>query len=214
MSKITHSNDDSTNKDNPKEKLLEYLNELKKAEARLWGVKFNHLATGSEEAVEDANHLIYMLNNKKDEELEKLLGEKSIKEFLDDIRNLRNDLIYLKKEIKNKDNLKNKIMAYTITLVEKKNYHKMEEVFLLEKQLNEVIEKQEGEFDVFFKNFSNIKVDIKAKKTKVFLSSLVKVRRILAGHLDHHNLWEEERRGYSNISNILDALTKVVHKNI
>lgn len=197
-----------------KELLVEKLKELKRLEAKLWGVSVNELANGEEEVLEDANHLIYLFNSNEDEKLSEILEKKDVKDFLNDLRNLKNQFVLLKKEIKKKEELRNLITNYTIKLVDKKTYSKMEKIFILEKQLYEVIEKQETELEEIYSHFSKIKVDINGKEKRVFLGSLKKIRKILAGHLEHHSLWEDERRGYSNTSNILNSLIKVVNESL
>lgn len=195
-----------------KKNLLKHLKELKALESKLWGVTINHLSSGEEVVLEDTNHLIYYISSEKHDELSKILEMKEIEDFLSDIRNLKSDFVYLKKQIKEKDKLKNLISSFTIKLVDEKNYDRLEDIFLLEKQLYDVIERQDEELSNFMENISKIKVDMNSKKVDAFMDSLVNIRKILAGHMDHHDLWEEERMGFSNTSNILHSLIKIVQE--
>jgi hypothetical protein len=195
-----------------KKSLLLFLENLKQLESKLWGVTIQNLSNGEEVVLEDANHLIYLISRDNTESLKKVLKSKEIKEFTKDIENLREDFLILKKQIKRKENLKNLISNYSIRLVSEENYSKLEKVFLLEKQLNEVIAKQDEELNNLLKNISQIKFPIENKE-KLFLDSLVKMRKILSGHMDHHSLWEEEKQGFSNTSNIISSLIKEVKIN-
>ncbi len=196
-----------------KAKLLDYLEQLKVLETKLWGVTIKHLADGEEQVLEDVNHLIYLFSHGKKTELKKILDSKNVKEFLDDLRNLKSDFLVLKKEVMKKEKLKMMVGNFTIKLVDHKNFSKLEEIFLLEKQLYDVIDKQEEELNALIGHVSAIKVDITERKSDVFLGSLNKLRRILAGHMDHHALWDEERQGYSNTSNIIHSLQKSVRES-
>lgn len=196
-----------------KKYLIKYLKELKALEAKLWGVTINHLSNDQEQVLEDANHLIYLISKEKIEELSEILSLKEVSDFTNDIRNLKNDFVYLKKQITKKEKLKNLIASYTIKLVDKKTYSSLEPIFLLEKQLYEVLEKQEEELETLTKEINSIKIDVNGKKIDLFLESLNKIRKILAGHMDHHSLWEEEKEGYSNVSNILTALIREVESS-
>ncbi len=196
-----------------KKSLLLFLENLKQLETRLWGVTIQNLSNGEEIVLEDANHLIYLVSRDKDEKLKLILKSKEISEFISDIENLREDFLVLKKQIKRKENLKNLISNYTIKLVSEENYSKLEQIFLLEKQLNEVIDKQEEELNKLLKNVSYIKFPEANSKEKLFLDSLIKIRDILSGHLDHHSLWDEERQGFSNTSNIIHSLIKTIESD-
>ncbi len=193
-----------------KNRLLNYLEKLKVLESRLWGVTINRLSEGEEEVLEEANHLITILNKHSDENLLKVLSKKQIEDFQNDLRNLRNDFTYLKREIKRRNALRDLVSSFTIMMVNHKNYSKLEKVFILEKQLYEVIEKQERDLEDLVKHMTAIKIDLGEKKARVFLGSLKKIRTILAGHLDHHALWEDDRKGFSNTSNIIHSLIKTV----
>jgi hypothetical protein len=195
-----------------KENLLVQLHKLKEIEAKLWGVTLKHLENGEEHILEQSNHLIYLISHGKINTLIKILEDKNYKEFKKDLKNLRNDFKYLIKEIKIKDNLQNSIANFTIKLVDHNIYSKLEEIFLLEKQLYDVVELQDIELKKLIKDYSKLKIDTINKK-EVFMASLKDLRRILAGHLDHHELWNEEKMGFSNTSNILNSLIKIV-KNI
>lgn len=196
-----------------KSKLIKQLKDLKVLEAKLWGVTINHLSYGEESVLEDTNHLIHKFEKSNRDQLHNYFDSKEVKEFLDDLRNLKSDFLMLKKEIKDKNKLKNQITAYTIKLVDKDNYDRLEEVFLLEKQLYEVIEVQNDELDKLVHDVSKIKISIGTKdKVEFFIEALIKLRKILAGHMDHHTLWEEEKQGYSNTSNIVSSLLKIVEE--
>jgi len=201
------------NESRSKRKLLKYIEELKKLESRLWGVTIKEVSHNEEIIVEDVNHLIYLFGSKNEKELKKILNSKEIEVFAEDLKKLHKDFLYLKKKIKDKNKLRDLISSYTILLVERKNYTKLEQIFLLEKQLYEVIDTQEKEFDRILKEGLHLSIE-KEKKVEIFLKSLKEIREILAGHLDYHSLWEEERHGYSNTSNILHTITKLVKETV
>ncbi len=192
-----------------KEILLKHLKKLKELEAKLWGITLKHLENGEEQILEDSNHIIHLVNHKKITELETILINKNTIQFKKDLLNLKEDFKILKKELKNKEGIKNSIANYTIKLVNHNIYSKLEEIFILEKQLYDVIEKQDEELNMFIQTFSKIKIE-ENKKIENFVNSLRNTRNILAGHLDHHSFWEEEKKGYSNTSNILNSLEKIV----
>lgn len=197
-----------------KDKLLSFLEDLKILEAKLWGVTLNNVHSDEEKIIEDTNHLIHILNNKKDTDIEKILSNKSFKDFRNDLEKLRKDFTYLKKQITKRDQLKNLISAYTIKLVTPENYSTLEKIFLLEKQLNDVLDKQDEDLSLFYIAFKKVRVlENSEKKIEVFKDSLKNLRNVLAGHLEHHELWEDERKGYSNISNILHSLIKTIKEN-
>lgn len=191
------------------EKLLHYLEELKALESKLWGFTIQQLVSGEEEVLENTNHLIYKLQNKNHQELKEELKNKEIEEFLEHIKELKEDFTYLKKKVHQENVLKNLITNYTIKLVDKKTYPKLQEIFLLEKQLNEVLEVQEEAFNILLKDVNQIKLK-EFEKEELFIETLKKIRNILAGHMDHHDLWEEERQGFSNTSNIILSLKKII----
>ncbi len=195
-----------------KKSLLEYLEKLQQTEARLWGVTIKTVSNSEDRVLEDTNHLIYLINNDKSK-LKKILNSKDVKTFRRDLKNLREDFLFLKRQIKRKDALKNLISNYTIKLVNEENYPKLENIFLLEKQLHEVIDKQNIELSEILKEVSSIKIP-ENSKVDIFISSLLLLRKILSGHMDHHSLWEEEMQGYSNTSNIIHAIIKEVNSDI
>lgn len=193
--------------------LLFFLKELKHIEANLWGVTINHLKNGEEEVLEDTNHLIYLISkNEHKEKIVQILKEKEINSFFEDLKNLKLDFNHLKKKIREKDKLKNLISKVTIKLVNPENYDSLENIFLLEKKLYEVIEIQDLELENFLKNISKVEIK-KEEKLNIFLNYLKEVRKILAGNQDLYYLFEEERAGYSITSNILHKLIKLVNSN-
>lgn len=193
--------------------LLFFLKELKHIEANLWGVTINHLKNGEEEVLEDTNHLIYLISkNEHKEKIVQILKEKEINSFFEDLKNLKLDFNHLKKKIREKDKLKNLISKVTIKLVNPENYDSLENIFLLEKKLYEVIEIQDLELENFLKNISKVEIK-KEEKLNIFLNYLKEVRKILAGNQDLYYLFEEERAGYSITSNILHELIKLVNSN-
>jgi hypothetical protein len=198
----------------PKEKLLAFLNELKVLEARLWGVILSDVRTEEENFLEDTNHIIHMLNNKKMAEVNLILRNKTLRDFKKDLDQLRKDFQNLRTQIRKRDMLKNLISSYTIKLVSPENYNKLESIFLLEKQLNDVLDRQDEDLFYLYHNVKKVRVlENDEKKLDIFKESLKKLRDVLAGHLDHHEMWEEERMGYSNTSNILHELIKIVEAN-
>ncbi len=203
----------NTNFKEEKTKLIKFLKELKSIEANLWGVNIVHLQNGEEEVLEDTNHLIYLISREnQNKKLNDILNLKEIKQFFKDMENLKSDFSYLKKKIKNKNKLKNLISNFTIKLVDPENYMKMENVFLLERKLYEIIDMQDEELNNLFKNINKIKIN-DDEKTEAFLDSLKKIRTILAGHQDLHEMWNNERIGFSDTSNIIHELLRIV-KNI
>ncbi len=194
----------------PKENLLQHLKLLKELESKLWGITLVQVSQNEEKLMEDANHLIQVFSKNNIEDLQKIYKFKEVKEFTIEVTKLREDFIYLRKQIKEGEKLKNLITQYTIKLVNERNFSKLEKIFLLEKQLYEVIELQEKEFNELFSTFSKIKNISDETKIEVFMDSLKKTRTILAGHMDFHALWEEERKGFSNSSNIVHSLIKII----
>lgn len=201
---------ESVNEKSDKENLLEFLKKLKALESKLWGITISEIAGEEEKLLEDANHIIQVFSKNDVGDMKKVLSFKEVNEFINEVQELREDFKYFKRLIKEQDRLKNHITKYTIKLVTHRNFQKLEKIFLLEKQLYEVIDKQDFEFEELFKNFSKIRNISKEKKVESFIEVLKKIRTIFAGHMDHHSLWEEERLGFSNTSNILHSLIKVV----
>lgn len=194
--------------------LLNFLEDLKKTESKLWGITLNQLVSGEEEILEDTNHLIYKLQNSSHFELTNFLKDKDFEEFNKALKNLKEDFSVLKKKVNEQNKLKNLITSYTLKLVDKKTYPKLEEIFLLEKQLQEILESQENGFEKILKDINIIKLkENEIQKEDVFMQTLKDIRKLLAGHLDHHSLWEEERQGFSNTSNILNSLTKLIKES-
>lgn len=194
--------------------LLNYLRDLEKLESKLWGVKIVHLSSGEEEVLEDVNHLIHLLGSKKETEFKEVLEMKDTKDLFRALKELRKDFLVLKRAIQERNKLKNMITRFTIKQVNHKNYRELEDIFILEKQLYEVLDRQDEEFKELFKDMSVFKTIEGAEKTEVFLIAIKKIRGILSGHMDFHNLWEEERFEFSNISNILHSLISIVKKTL
>ena len=198
---------------NPKEVLLLFLEELKKHEARLWGVTLNNIKTDEEEALEDSHHLIYLLQKSEQMSLKKILKLKETKDLLKDLKDIREDFLHLKKQIVHKGNLKSFISEFTLRSSNTLNVNSLSSILLLEKQLYEVLEKQDDEMKTLFEEIEALKIKKHDNDTvEYFITALKRIRSILAGHLDHHEFWEDERKGYSNISNILHTLIKKVEK--
>ena len=193
------------------EKLISYLKELERLEAKLWGIDILNIQTANEKILENTNHLIYILSKANGEkELKNKLMSKEIKEFEFELRELKNDFNYLKKKIKEKNELKFLISTFTIKIVESKTYSKMKKIFLLEKKLYALIEEQDLELEEEINKISKIKFNSKEEKADYFVNTCKNIRKILAGHEDLQNLWEKERIGYSNTSNIIYELIKNV----
>lgn len=207
------SSDPKKRLDYEKNKILDYLYKLKKLEAKLWGVIIRDISYTEEKVLEDTNHLVYLYSTGKKESLNKILQKKEYKEFLKDLISLKKDFIILKKEIREKEKLKLLVSNFTIKLVDSKNYLKFKDVFLLEKVLYDVLDRQDEELNVLLNDISKMKIESE-NKIDAFLESLKNIRTILSGHLDHHELFEDERFGYSNTSNILHELIKVFKKDI
>lgn len=200
-----------TNNKNSKEDLLRYLTRLKELESKLWGVTLNDIAASEEMILESSNHLIFLLNNTTEKQMKSILALKEVKEFFYELKRLNEDFMYLKKKIKDKNKLKNYISKYTIKLVDQRRYDKMKNIFILEKQLYDVLDIQDMEFKKLMKEIKEIQYTDNDEKISDFMNHLYRVRDILAGHMDHHQLWEEELQGYSNTSNILTKLIKEVN---
>jgi len=194
----------------PKENLLIYLKTLKELESKLWGITLVNVSHDEDKLLEDANHLIQVFSKNNIHDLKKIYSFKEVKEFISEISKLREDFVYLKKQIKESDRLKNLITEYTIKLVSERNFSKLEKIFILEKQLYDVIEVQDRNFSELFADISKIKNISDETKIEIFMESLKRTRGILAGHMDFHSLWEEERTGFSNTSNIIHSLIKTV----
>ncbi len=194
---------------NPQLELLDFLKDLQALESKLWGVMVVEVQTGEEKIVEDVNHLVYALNTKSEHEMGEFLHSRDFAVFKKDLENMRKDFLALRNKIKKRETLKNLITAYTIKLVDEQNYMRLEKIFLLEKQLNDVIDKQDEEFLKIISDVKTLKFG-EHDRVQKFLDTLKQLRSVLGGHLDHHDLWEEERQGYSNVSNIVHSLKKAV----
>lgn len=194
----------------PKENLLNHLKSLKELESKLWGITLINVSHDEDKLLEDANHLIQIFSKNNINDLKKIYSFKEVKEFISEISKLREDFMYLKKQIKETDRLKNVITEYTIRLVTERNFSKLEKIFIFEKQLYDVIEVQDKNFSELFADISKIKNISDETKVEIFMESLKRIRGILAGHMDFHSLWEEERTGFSNTSNIIHSLIKEV----
>jgi len=194
-----------------KNKLIKFLKELKELESKLWGVTLRHLQTGEEEVLEDTNHLIYLISRDNHQKLKTLLNSSKLKDFRKSLNNLKSDFLYLKRKIRKKDTLKNLISNFTIKLVDKENYMEMESIFLLEKNLYDVLDFQENELNELMDNLKLVKnFETNEEKLNLFIDSLKELRGILAGNQDLHNLWSEDRYGFSNTSNIINELINMV----
>ena len=195
---------------NNQEELLVFLKKLRQLESRLWGVTINELANGEEIVLEDTNHLIYLLTHQKHNELKAVLRLQEVRDFKKALQHLHDDFTLLRKQVRDGNKLRVLISSFTIKLVDKRNFARLEEIFLLEKQLDEVLERQELELRHLLNQASKMRSLPEEERLATFMDSLYKIRKILAGHLEHHNLWEEEREGFSNASNIILSLIKAV----
>ena len=196
------------------ELLLSYLYELQNLEARLWGVIIKEIENGEELALESANHLLYLVRNNEEDNLKDFFEQKDVKDFMSELKELRKDFIYLKKKIKDKNRLKSLVNSYTLKLVNKQSYPKLEEIFILEKQLNQVIEVQDRDLMQVIVEISFLQDVSRQQKVEGFMEAVKKIRKILSGHMEHHELWDMQRQDYSNASNILNALIVRVRQSI
>ena len=175
-------------------------------EAQLWGIKLNKLTHEQETALEDVNHLIYKFQNSNDREMKKSLKSKEFEHTISEIILINEDFKDLKKQINRKEIFKNTLNSLTLLLMNEETYQLFEDLFLLEKQLQEVLLWQEEEFKELFKNSKELKHLTEEYRVEELYENIRKVREILAGNLDHHQLWENEMEGYSNCSNILHSI--------
>jgi len=194
--------------------LINYLKELKSLEAKLWGITIKQIQNGEENILEDSNHMIYLLSREKHKHLKEILKEKKVETFFKDIQNLKEDFNYLKKKILEKNRLKNQIANFTIKVVKPNNYNKMKKIFLLEKKLYETIDSQELELNQILNTIQKIKIKKNEEKIEEFIKYLKKIRTILAGQQDLHYLWDEQRLGYSNTSNLIYELINLIKINL
>lgn len=202
------------NKKEPQEDLLEYLLKLKKLEARLWGVTINDLVGEEEQILEDTNHLIYIINHRKENEIKATLKVKEVKDFLTDIKKLQEDFLILKNMVRAEDRLKRRVSEYSVRLVSPNKFNKLKNMFILVNQLYDVLDVQDEMIKSVIRDVRSFKFDTEQRKLDVFLDTLYKLRTMLAGHMEHHKLWEEDREGYSNTSNIISALIIEVKEDI
>jgi hypothetical protein len=195
----------------PKAVLLLFLEELKTHEAKLWGVTLNRIKSDEEGALEDSHHLIYLLQHSNQYTLKQILKLKETRDLLKDLKDIKEDFLHLKKQILHKGNLKSFISEFTLRCSSSDNINSLSSIIVLEKQLYEVLEKQDDEMQTLFEEIDALKIRKHDNDTiDYFITALKRIRTILAGHLDHHEFWEEERKGYSNISNIIHSLIKKV----
>ncbi|MCA9486084.1 hypothetical protein H6501_03430 [Candidatus Woesearchaeota archaeon] len=188
-------------------RLLDYLSTLNSLESKLWGVRLEKIHNGEDLVLEDTHHLIYMLTHSSEEKVREVLSSKEFVEFLDDLQTLRKDFTQLRHEVKERDVLRNLISTYTIRLVEKEKYEKLQEIFLLVRQLNDVIDYQEEVLCEVLARVNALRFTVtEDEKVEVCLESLRRIRHLLSGQLEHHKLWAHAREEYSNTSNILHAL--------
>ncbi len=197
-----------------RDKILKFLYDIQALESKLWGVIIKDINANEEKVLEDSNHLIYLYSRGKHQDLHKILKKKDFKAFLKDLNDLKKDFNLLKKTIKDKDRLKLLLSNFTIKLVDARNYDKFKDVFLLERMLYDVLDNQDDELAVIIGDISKMKVDTDDEKFDVFLQSLKNIREILAGHIETHNLFEDERGGFSNVSNIIYALIKIFKQDL
>jgi len=191
--------------------LLKFLKELQSLEAKLWGISITKIKNDEEIIIEDSNHLIYLILNEKQEILENILRQKDVKDFFSSLQILFKDFNSLKRKIHKRDYLKNLITKLSIKLVDKHNFKAMEDIFILEKQLYEVLDRQDEDFKNILIDSSSINISIsQISKFEKLITILKDVRNILGGHLEHHELWEDERLEFSNTSNIIHSLIENV----
>ena len=181
-------------------------------EAQLWGVQIKELMHEQEQALEDVNHLIHKFQKMDNSEMKKYLKSKELHETVKEIVVIYEDFKHLKKQINRKEVFKNTLNSLTLLIINEENYQLFEEIFLLEKQLQEVLFWQEEEFQALFKYSKELKHLSDDDQSDHLYENIRKVREILAGNLDHHDLWESEMYGYSNCSNILHSIKARIMK--
>ncbi|MFT4244821.1 MAG: hypothetical protein ACMXYB_05200 [Candidatus Woesearchaeota archaeon] len=177
-------------------------------EAKLWGVELKELKHNQEDVLEEVSHLIHKFLNTPPENMKQYLKSKEFKEIDKELKIIHEELKHLKKLINRQEVFKNTLTSLTLLLVNEDTYELFEDIFLLEKQLQEVLIWQEEEFKEIFTNSKELKIKSidEQSKAELMYKQLIDVRKILAGNLDHHNLWKDEMQGFSNCSNILHAL--------
>lgn len=176
-------------------------------ESKLWGTQLQHLKNQQEDTLEDINHIVYKFQSLDEKALKEMLKSKDVEDVISELLNVYEEIKHLKKLINRQEVFKNTLNSLTLLLVNEETYQYFEDIFLLEKQLQQVIIWQEEEFKQLFKDSQDIK---NAKdlnfKSELLYQKLIQMRQILAGNLDHHDLWRDEMQGFSNCSNILHAL--------
>lgn len=176
-------------------------------ESKLWGTQLVRLKNSQEDTLEEVNHIIYKYQNLDEKEMRNYLKSKEIDEFTNEVIHIYEEFKELKKQINRQEVFKNTITSLTLLLMNEETYSYFEDIFLLEKQLQEVLLWQENEFKQLFKVSSELKhFENQDLKVDTIYEKLTHLRTILAGNLDHHELWEDEMQGFSNCSNILHAL--------
>lgn len=197
-----------------KEDLLSFLEKLKKLESRLWGVLINDFSSQEEIVLEGSNHLIYLLGREKHADVENILVQKDFQEFIVDMEKLKEEVSLINKLVKEEGKLRDLISQFSIRLVGNRNYNDLEELFVLESQLLQILELQELQLEAMIHEIRSLKVTFDPKlKVEILKDYLVRTREVLAGHMEHHKFWEEERQGFSNTSNIISAIIKIVKNN-
>lgn len=196
-----------------REKILSFLYEIQSLESKLWGIIVKDINSQEEKVLEDSNHLVYLYSTGKHDSLNKILSDKEFKDFLKDLNDLKTDFKTLKKTIREKDKLKLLLSNFTIKLVDAQNYENFKDVFVLERMLYDVLDSQDEELSILISEIARMKVKSE-EKMDVFLDSLKEIRRILSGHMETHDLFEEERSGFSNVSNIIYELIKIFKKEL
>ena len=195
--------------------LCNFLQELLIIERKIHGVTLLQIKNGEEEGIENANHLLVLLKKHPKKSLKKVLKEKDVIDFLDELTQIRSDFLYLKKQITKKDKLKQLIAEFTLKCIDPKNFKLLEKIFKLEKQLFQVLERQDQELEIFFKELGLLRIKKNPDDTlDYFIDAVSKIRGILAGHLDYHELWEEEKSDFSNLTHILYSLQTEVKKQL
>lgn len=183
------------------------LNLFIEQESKLWGSQLQHLKNQQEDTLEDINHIIYKFQKLDQNSMKEFLKSKEVEDVIKELLEIYEEIKYLKKLINRQEVFKNTLNSLTLLLVSEETYQHFEDIFLLEKQLQQVLIWQEEEFKQLFKNSHEIKnannLEVKAD---LLYNKLVEMRQILAGNLDHHELWRDEMQGFSNCSNILHAL--------
>jgi hypothetical protein len=215
LTTIYHSLFHKYDKKTVSEKLYCYLKDLIALERKIHGITIVDLKSHEEQVLEDTHHVLVLLRKKKKTELKKILKEKDVVDVLSELQKIREDFLYLKKQIQKKEYLKHLISEFTLKCINPENYLLLEKIFTLEKQLFIVLERQDKELEEFYKELHLLRIKKNKDDTVAyFISSLERIRKILAGHLDHHELWEEERSDFSNITHILYSLLSEVKKTL